>query len=60
MPGNSCCNYRFAPDPTVVRAPMLNGVGSVKDSAPNSTIVSGSFTPSSYTVFVQFTEERTL
>src|SRR5207244_3918132 len=57
---DSCRNYRFAPDPTVARAPMLNGVGSVKDSSPNSITVSGSLTPSSYTAFVQFTEEWTL
>ena len=57
MCGDSCRNYRFAPDPTVARAPMLNGVGSVKDSSPNSITVSGRLTPSSYTAFVQFTEE---
>ena len=57
MRRDSCHDYRFAPDQPIGRATVLNGVGSVKDSAPNSITVSGSLTPSSYTASVQFTEE---
>ena len=35
MRGNRCRDYRFAPEPHVARAPMLNGVGSVKTVRPN-------------------------
>jgi hypothetical protein len=41
MLGHSCRNNRFAPDPTVHSAPMLNGVGGVKDSASTSIMYPG-------------------
>jgi NADPH:quinone reductase-like Zn-dependent oxidoreductase len=42
------CGSRIAPDPTVARTPMLNGVSSVKDSA--NSITAGTPTPSSYSI----------
>ena len=59
MLGNRCRNDRFASEPTI-RTPMLNGVGSVKVSAPKIIIVSGSLMPSSYTASVQLTRGATL
>jgi hypothetical protein len=59
MPGNRCRDDRFAPYPAV-HTSMLNGVDSVKNSAPKSINVTRSLTPSSYTASVQLTEEGVL
>jgi hypothetical protein len=39
MPGSRCRDYRFAPDPAVAHAPMLDGVDSVKHCAENHNCI---------------------
>jgi hypothetical protein len=53
-------NSRFAPDHTIGRTTVLNGLVTMKNDALNSIMYPGALHRHLYTAFVQFTEEGRL